>query len=272
MHGYKYDNIEVKNIFEDFKRRSRNFSILSPKIIRSNPRILLLLRLYLNLNQIEFSNLIGKAKSTVSYYENGKTSPTMKSANKIFNILISDINFPLNLDLILSRFQKQHKKSKGFSDRKRAIELAYKSNKNWKRKQEIGVELLKKSKRTEQEIMIENTLRNYNINFISQAVLLLGKSKAGAIVTDFLIDSKKKIIIEATDDYLDYKFPKKCKRRAMIIAYRGFRIKKYFPHYYTIAFLSQQKLHEKVIHILKESYNSVVLNNDVKKLIQIIKC
>lgn len=269
MHGYKHDSILVKNIFSELSKISRDFTFFSPKFIRSNPQMLLLFRLQLGLDQEEFASLIGKAKSTVSYYENCKSAPTLKSANKILNKILSSVKLPLNEELIISRFQEQKEKSKGFSDRRRAIELAYESNKNWKRKQEIGANLVKNSYRTEQEKMIENALKKHKIDFISQAALLVGKSRAGAIIADFLLNDNKKIVVESTEDYLDFNFAKQCKRRAMLLAYRGFRIKKYFPDYYTVIFLSQDKINGRIKHILKEAYDKVILGNDINTLVNI---
>jgi len=271
MHGYKHDVILIRNVFSDLEKISRNFTFFPPKFLRNKPQILLLFRLHLGLDQEEFAKIIGKAKSTLSYYENCKSSPTLNSADKILNKVLPLVKLPLDQELILSRFQEQLKKSKGFSDRRRAVQLAYESNKNWKRKQEIGTNLLKNSPRTKQEKSIEDTLKMYNINFIPQATLLLGKTRAGAIITDFFIDSNKKMVVEATEDYLDFTFSKQCKRRAMLLAYRGFRIKKYFPDYYTIIFLSQDKINGRIKHILKEAYDKVILGNDTNRLIKLIK-
>lgn len=268
MNGYKHDEIEIKDIYEYFKNVSRNFTYFHPKFIRINPRILLLFRLYLDLNQIEFSKLISRAKSTVSYYENCISSPTIDSATEIQNKLLPIVKFPLNLNLLEERFKKQLIKSKGFSNRNRAIELAYKSNINWKRKQENGVLLNKNSSRTKQELIIEKALKENNIFFVSQAVLVIGKSPAGAIISDFLINNN--VVIEATTDYLNPLFSKESKKRAIRIAYRGFRIKKYFPYFKTILFLSQSKIDDKCESIIKESFDHIVTNNDINELISII--
>lgn len=271
MHGYKHNVVLIKNVFSELAKISKNFTFFSPKFLRSKPQILLLFRLQLGLDQEEFANLIDKAKSTISYYENCKSAPTLKSADKILNKISSLVKLPLNEELIISRFQEQLKKSKGFSDRRRAVELAYESNRNWKRKQEIGANLIKNSHRTGQEKMIENSLKAYKIDFVSQAILLLGKSRAGAIIADFLLNGNKKIVVEATEDYLDFKFSKQCKRRAMLLAYRGFRIKKYFPNYYTIVFLSQDKINGRIKHILKEAYDKVIIDDDIKALINVVR-
>ncbi len=271
MHGYKHSIVLIKNVFAMLSKISRNFTFFSPKFLRSNPQTLLLFRLQLGLDQEEFASLIGKAKSTISYYENCKSAPTLKSANKILNKILSQVKLPLNEELIISRFQEQKKKSNGFSDRRRAIELAYESNKNWKRRQEVGVNLVKNSYRTKQEKMIENALKTHKIDFTSQVALLLGESRAGAIVADFLLDCKKKMVIEATEDCLDFMFSKQCKRRAMLLAYRGFRIKKYFPDYYTVIFLSQDKIHERIRQILEEAYDKVIIGNNINTLISIAR-
>ncbi len=214
MPRYNISSDEIRLLYKEVEKETRDFREIKPEILVINPRKVLILRLMLGLSQNKFEKLINKQSKNIAKYETGKIKTMqLSTASQIIEKTINLIE-PVNFETVLQNFKKLKEESNGwFKANNESLDVL-----NARRKG--AIESLR-NRRTPQEKILEENLKEKNEEFYVNFPL------TDNMIVDFYIP-KKNLVIECKEVISSSRM--ETKEQIQKLAYQGYRIKFKFPH------------------------------------------
>lgn len=236
--------------------------------LQKNPKLVMPIRLSLNLSQREFIKKVGISQATLINYEKGKSKRiSEKKAEKIKKILS---NHEISYDKIIKNYNKFQDMKKGklmTSDRARELQKIWQKKTSKKQRSEWGSKgariTNKKIKHTEQEKLIVDLLNKNSINHKTHIDLTTDKLK---INVDFVIfkEDKPHKIIEVTErkgNLYEY---------SLSYCYKSLLIKEKYPYIKTI-FIGSNDISESSKRLLKNEFDHVIKISEIQKNLHLLQ-
>jgi len=213
MPKYNISSNEVKILYQELKKETKNFTEIKPEILISNPKQVLIFRLMMGLSQNKFEVLISKQSKNIAKYETGKIrGMQFSTANKIIENIKSYIKYT-DLGTVLQNFTKFKEESNGWFKSNTESEIVLKARRK-------GAIASLRKRRTPQEKILEEELKKANIKFYVNFPL------NERIIVDFYLPARN-LVIECKEIISNSR--RETKEQIQKLAYQGYRIKFEFP-------------------------------------------
>jgi len=259
---------EIVKLFNELKEKTNNFKNIKPEVFLENPKRILIIRLIFNMGQKEFAKFSNISFQALCNWELNKRRPAKWKILNVLNRVEPEIKKFNNIAIeeILKNFRKFKEMSEGLFKNPEIAKLVN-QNKSWDIKQKYSIRANKSKRRTYEENEISTILSSANIIFLEQFPIIdAGFTKAGSILVDFIIISNNMKIVIETCRLNGKKRMDNSSRQAL----KSFRIKKFYPEIKTICAVKTNESEHRAIHILKETFDLVIIN-DFSNIPQIIE-
>lgn len=238
---------DVQNLYEELELKSKKFREINSEILVTNPQILLIFRLMLNMSQPAFGKLMGIDDTNFSKYETGKIKNMQYRTAEKYVQVISKLIKLISLEEVIKNFERFKKESKGwfatYSNTKKVLEARRK-----------GAENSLKNRLTPQEEKVEGLLKEFGIKYKSN--YLINKDKG--IIVDFFIPGKKPIVMECKR--LTSNNRREVREQTKNLAFQGYKTK-FYHDFVLIAFIeSKMKLQIRDFQELDGPFEKIFTN------------
>ena len=257
MPSLQISDREFKQLFEDVRKATKNFTRFDPKLLTEKPRRVLVLRVLLGASQPEFESMLGRSRGNTTKYETGLiTSMRPNTASWMVKTFVEHRPVNESLRVATKNLETLRAESKGWFQAHEGEQQATTAARKG------AVSLLSKLT-TFQERKVTSALAGRGI--VARTNLPLGSSNT--VTGDVVVDGKRKTIIQCR--VITSRNRNTHRRAIEDLAYQGFRIRKYVPKARIIAFVeSDSPITNGETYLLRESYDSIV--GDTESLLSLL--